>query len=76
MSAAPAASILAETTDTAEARRLLAARAHVLGCTPAIARELTRLKKAEQDLTEKVAVLEGQVGMLTTLVLGKAKEAT
>jgi hypothetical protein len=73
MSAAPGSSTLPQSTDSGDVRRLLDARAHVLGCTPAVARELTRLKHSEQDLWEKIAGLERLVGTLTTLVIGKGK---
>lgn len=58
-------------TETPEELKKLAARAHVLGCSPAMAREVTRTRNIEQDLIARIETLEATVRMLTALVVPK-----
>ena len=58
-------------TETPEDLKKLAARAHVLGCSTAMAREVTRTRNVEQELAARVETLEATVRMLTALVLPK-----
>jgi hypothetical protein len=56
-----------------EDQTLMAARAHVLGCSPAMLREMMKREDAEAAQWERIEALERTVNTLTTLVIGKKK---
>ncbi len=57
--------------ESIEDPKKLAALGHVLGCTPAMSREVLRGRGAEEALWERIEALERMVSSLTTLVVSK-----
>ncbi len=57
--------------ESIEDPKKLAALGHVLGCTPAMSREVLRGRGAEEALWERIEALERLVNSLTILVVGK-----
>jgi hypothetical protein len=51
--------------------KLIAARCHVLGCTPVMLRELTKREEIDAHQWERIEALEKMVQTLTTLVMPK-----